>query len=153
MSVRPSKQMLIRTVIVMVCMILCITIVSGSSLVNILIFRGEELQYLASEQQLYDSIVTAPRGDIYDRNMNVLATSSTAWTIYITPNGINKLDEDEAEQVRNKIADNLSEILELDRDDLYEKTKQKTYYVTVKKKVEKSVVDKVREFIADNSDI
>ena len=153
MSVRPSKQMLIRTVIVMVCMILCITIVSGSSLVNIMIFRGEELQNMASEQQLYDSIVTAPRGDIYDRNMNVLATSSTAWTIYITPNGINKLDEDEAEQVRNKIADNLSEILELDRDDLYEKTKQKTYYVTVKKKVEKSVVDKVREFIADNSDI
>ncbi len=153
MSVRPNKQMLVRTVIVMVCMILCITIVSGSSLVNIMIFRGEELQNMASEQQLYDSIVTAPRGDIYDRNMNVLATSSTAWTIYITPNGINKLDEDEAEQVRKAIADNLSEILELDRDDVYEKTKQKSYYVTVKKKVEKSAVDKVRKFIADNSDI
>ncbi len=153
MSVRPNKQMLVRTVIVMVCMILCITIVSGSSLVNIMIFRGEELQNMASEQQLYDSIVTAPRGDIYDRNMNVLATSSTAWTIYITPNGINKLDEDEAEQVRKSIADNLSEILELDRDDVYEKTKQKSYYVTVKKKVEKAAVDKVREFIADNSDV
>ncbi|MBQ8203462.1 MAG: PASTA domain-containing protein [Clostridia bacterium] len=153
MSVRPTKQMLVRTVIVMVCMILCITIISGSSLVNIMIFRGEELQNMASEQQLYDSIVTAPRGDIYDRNMNVLATSSTAWTVYITPNGINKLDEDEAEKIRKLIADNLSEILELDRDELYEKTKQKTYYVTVKKKVEKVAADKVREFVADNSDI
>ena len=153
MSHRPNKQMLIRIMVVMVSMILCITIVSGSSLINIMIFRGEEYQNMASEQQLYDSIVTAPRGDIYDRNMNVLATSSTAWTVYITPNGINKLDDDKAEEVRKLIADNLSEILELERDDVYEKTKQKTYYVTVKKKIEKPAADKVRKFIADNSDI
>ncbi len=153
MSNRPNKQMLIRIVIVMVCMILCITIISGSSLINIMIFRGEEYQNMASEQQLYDSIVTAPRGDIYDRNMNVLATSSTAWTVYITPNGINKLKDDEANKIRKLIADNLSEILELDRDDIYEKTKQKSYYVTVKKKIEKTAADKVRKFIADNSDM
>ena len=150
---KPSRKMLIRIRRIMICMILCITIVSGSSLANIVIFHGEEYQNMASEQQLYDSIVTAPRGDIYDRNMNVLATSSTAWTVYITPNGINKLDEDEADKVRKLIADNLSEILELDRDDIYEKTKQKSYYVTVKKKIEKPAADKVRKFIADNSDM
>ena len=150
---KPNRKMLIRIRRIMICMILCITIVSGSSLANIVIFHGEEYQNMASEQQLYDSIVTAPRGDIYDRNMNVLATSSTAWTVYITPNGINKLDEDEADKVRKLIADNLSEILELDRDDIYEKTKQKSYYVTVKKKIEKPAADKVRKFIADNSDM
>ena len=150
---KPNRKMLIRIRRIMICMILCITIVSGSSLANIVIFHGEEYQNMASEQQLYDSIVTAPRGDIYDRNMNVLATSSTAWTVYITPNGINKLDEDEADKVRKLIADNLSEILELDRDDIYEKTKQKSYYVTVKKKIEKPAADKVRKFIANNSDM
>lgn len=154
MTNKPNKQMLIRTVVVMVCVILCLTIVSGTSLVKIMIVKGDEYQSKASEQQLYDSLVTAPRGNIYDRNMNLLAKSSTAWTVYITPNGIRSLDsEDEREEVRETIAEGLSEILELEYDDVYDKTGQKTYYVIVKKKIEKDTADKVREFIADNKDM
>ena len=83
----------------MTALILALSIVSGASLVNIMIINGEKYQNDASEQQLYDSLVTAPRGDIYDRNMQKLATSSPAWTVYITPNGIKKLDDKEAEAV------------------------------------------------------
>ena len=86
--------MVTRSVIVMTALILALSIVSGVSLVNIMIIKGEEYQNDASEQQLYDSLVTAPRGDIYDRNMQILARSSPAWTVYITPNGIKKLKED-----------------------------------------------------------
>lgn len=153
MSLKPGKTMITRTVVVMTALILALSLVSGASLVNIMIIKGEEYQNDASEQQLYDSLVTAPRGDIYDRNMQVLATSSTAWTVYITPNGIKKLDQDEAEQVRQVIAKNLSEILDMDYDTVYEHTGKDSYYVIVKKKVEKSVADEVRQFIADNEEL
>ena len=83
--------------------------------------------------------------------MHLLATSSPAWTVYLTPNGINNLDDAaEAEEVRKTIAEGLSTILEMEYDDLYELTKKKSYYVIVKKKIEKTTVDKIREFIVEN---
>ena len=98
MSIRPTKQMLQRSFVVMIIVIVCLALISTSSLVKIMIIDGEMYQAKASEQQLYDSLITAPRGDIYDSSMNLLATSSPAWTVYLTPNGINKLDdENEAE--------------------------------------------------------
>ena len=145
--------MVTRSVIVMTALILALSIVSGVSLVNIMIIKGEEYQNDASEQQLYDSLVTAPRCDIYDRNMQILARSSPAWTVYITPNGIKKLKEDEAETVKKKIAEGLSEILELDYETVYGYTEKKSYYVIVKKKIEKEVADKVRQFLLDNEDL
>lgn len=154
MSVRPNKLMFKRTFIVMVCAILCLTLVSTGSLVQIMIIKGEEYQTKASEQQLYDSLITAPRGDIYDGSMNLLATSSPAWTVYLTPNGINKLDnKDDAENIRKTIAQGLSSILEIEYDKIYELTQKKSYYVTVKKKIEQSTVDQIRKFILDNKDL
>lgn len=151
MSAKPGKMMITRTATVMIIMILCLSLISGASLVNIMILHGEEYQSKASEQQLYDSLVSAPRGDIYDCNMNILATSSTAWTVYITPNGIKKLQSsEEAEEVRKTIAENLSDILEMDYEKIYNYTGENSYYVIVKKKVDKTVADKVRQFISDN---
>ena len=154
MSTKPSNMMVIRSRIIMFLVIMALVLVSFGSLVYIMIYKGDEYQSKASEQQLYDSLVTAPRGDIYDRNMNVLATSSTAWTVYITPNGIRSLkDADEAEKVKETISKGLSEILELEYDDIYSYTEKKSYYVIVKKKIEKSTADKVRQFISDNEDL
>ncbi len=151
MSVRPNKLMLKRAVIVMVCVVLCLTLISTGSLVQIMVIKGEEYQAKASEQQLYDSLITAPRGDIYDSSMNLLATSSPAWTVYLTPNGINKLaDKDKAEKIRTIIAEGLSSILEMEYDNIYELSKKNNYYVTVKKQVEQETVDKIRQFILDN---
>ena len=152
-SLKPGKMMVTRAIVVMISLILALSIVSGASLVNIMIIKGEKYQSDASEQQLYDSLVTAPRGDIYDRNMQKLATSSPAWTVYITPNGIKKLDEKEAETVKKKIAEGLSEILELDYETVYGYCEKNSYYVIVKKKVEKTVADAVRQFLLENKDL
>ena len=154
MSVRPNKLMLKRSFIVMVIVVLCLTLISSSSLVRIMIVKGEEYQAKASEQQLYDSLITAPRGDIYDSNMNLLATSSPAWTVYLTPNGINKLDDpDTAEQIRKTISDGLSSILGMEYDEIYELTQKKSYYVIVKKKIEQETVEQIRQFILDNEEL
>ena len=150
MAIKPGKEMVTRIVVIMLAVIILFSGVSTFQLVNIMIANGEKYQNEASEQQLYDSLVTAPRGEIYDRNMQVLARSTTAWTVYITPNGIHKIeDEADKEYVRKTIAENLSEILELEYDKVYEQTGKRSYYVIVKKKIEKSVADKVREFLSD----
>lgn len=153
MTLKPDKQMLRRSIFIMVIVILCLTVVSGASLVNIMIINGEDYQSKASEQQLYDSLVTAPRGNIYDRNMNLLATSATAWTVYVMPNSINKLkDAEKAGKIREIIASGLSEILQMDSEDIKAKVNQTSYYVVIKKKVEKDIADRVREFITANKD-
>ena len=103
MTVKPGKTMVTRIIVVMVALILSLSLVSSASLFNIMVIKGEKYQNYASEQQLYDSLVTAPRGDIYDRNMQILATSSPAWTVYITPNGIKRLKSaDKAEEVKKR---------------------------------------------------
>ena len=154
MAAKPGKMMITRTVVVMIIVILCLSIISGASLVNIMIINGEKYQSKASEQQLYDSLVTAPRGDIYDRNMQILATSTTAWTVYITPNGIKKISDDaKREKIRTTIAKGLSEILEVDYQTVYDNTNKNSYYVIVKKKIDKETADKVRQFIKDNKDL
>ena len=151
---KPGKMMVTRIIVVMVIVILCLSLISTASLVNIMIINGEKYQSKASEQQLYDSLVTAPRGDIYDKNMQVLATSSTAWTVYITPNGIKKIkDAEKRETVRTTIAKGLSEILEVEYDTVYADTDKNSYYVIVKKKIDKETADRIREFITSNKDL
>ncbi len=147
----PNKLMLKRMFRVLITVVVIMISVSGFRLVSIMLVNGEKYQGLASEQQLYDNIITAPRGDIFDRNMNVLARSDTAWNVYLAPNGLNNLESDkEREEIRNIIADGLSEILEVDRNTVYENTAKKSYYVTVKKKIDKATADRVREFITAN---
>ena len=152
MALKPDKQMRTRSIIIAVIAILCLTVISAVRLVQIMVIDGEEYQSKASEQQLYDSLVSAPRGNIYDRNMNLLATSATAWTVYVMPNGINKMkDAEKAQKTREVIADGLSGILEIEKEELEKKISQTSYYVILKKKVEKETADKVRKFISENN--
>ena len=153
-SVKPNKSMLTRMLVVMLTVVIATAGVTGFRLVKLMIVDGEMYQSKASEQQLYDTMISAPRGDIYDLNMNILATSAPAWSIYITPNGIHNIDDkDKKEKVKNAIADGLSQILEIEREKIYGYTEKNTYYVTVKKKVEKDITDKIRQFLVDNSDL
>ena len=153
-SVKPNKSMLTRMLVVMLSVVILTAGVTGFRLIKLMVIDGEMYQNKASEQQLYDTMITAPRGDIYDSNMNILATSAPAWSIYITPNGIHGIENAEKkERVKNTISDGLSQILEIDREKVYGYTEKNTYYVTVKKKVEKEIVDKIRQFLVDNNDL
>lgn len=153
MSARPDKQMTVRANVTRIIALVCLVGVSFVSLFNVMILKGEKYQSLASQQQLYDSFISAPRGDIYDCNMNLLATSATDWNVFITPNGLKGLTEEEAEKIRKTIATGLSEILSIKYDDVYEDTKENDYYVVIKKRIGKEAADKIRKFISDNSDL
>lgn len=149
-----NKVMWKRMLIVLLMLITLTAGVTGVRLVKIMVVDGEDYQAKASDQQLYDTTLTAPRGNIYDINKNVLATSAPCWNVYLTPNNL-KEEKDEAKRdaVKILLAENLSSILELEYDKVYEMTeKTESYYVTVKRKVEKPQADAIREFIVKYSD-
>ncbi len=149
-----NKMMLRRSVIVLLALVVLTVGVSSIRLIKIMVIDGERYQAEASNQQLYDTTLAAPRGDIYDANMKVLATSATCWTVYLSPNNFKKIkDAAELESVKAIIAEKLSTILELKYEDVYAMTeKTDSYYVTVKRKVEKPQADAVREFISTFSE-
>ncbi len=114
------------------------------ALLIVQLFRRQVLQQdywqqKAVAQQLSDVQISANRGQIYDANMSVLALTREVCTIVMSPKNIRQ------ETTRQMIADELSEMLEVDRDTLYKQTQDsESQYKVVKSKVDRSVGD---EFI------
>ena len=89
--------------------------------------------------------LAAKRGVIYDRNMNVLAKSVSVETVFISPFHI------ENNQQAAIIANGLSEILDVDRGEIFEKTtRSQSKYQIIKKDVDLNTGEKVREFVKEN---
>lgn len=106
--------------------------------------EGEKYRSKALSQQHRMVEVAPNRGTIYDRNMKPLAVSATVWDVILAPANI----KDEQVQL---IADFLSEELDVDRDLIVEKAKNKgRYYERVKAQVEKDTFDRINQFISDN---
>ncbi len=151
MSKKPTKLMWTRMIAIVLLITLTMFCVTGVRLADIMIVNGDFYKEKAAEQQLYDTETTALRGDIYDCNMNLLATSATVWNVYVTPNDFKKAykTDEEAASAKLKIASGLSELLELKLETVTEQLNQKSSYVIVKRNIEKTLADKVREFIKD----
>jgi len=91
--------------------------------------RGDELKEKATAQQMRSAAFTANRGTIYDRNGKIIAKSASVDTVVCNPKQIQK---DKAVDV---VADKLSEILGMDRGEVYNLiTKDKGYQV-IKKRI------------------
>lgn len=141
---RPSRTVRVRSfVLFSVCTFFAAIIIGR--LFYLQIIKHRDYRRLVLEQMVYETTVTAKRGQITDRNGIVLATNYTTERIFIDPHVM----KDDAE--RALVAQGLSEILEVDYDFVYGEA-QKTKYRdrTIKKNVEKETADKVRQFIIDN---
>lgn len=113
-------------------------------LIKLQLLQGESLQQMAAEQQLKDTKINAQRGTIYDCNMKPLAQSATVWTVVLEPA---YLKNDETCQ---KIADGLSKILDIDKNEILEKSKKKSFYTVIKRKIESDIKDKIVSFQKEN---
>lgn len=119
------------------------------SLFNIMILQSDFYQGKAADQQLYDTEISARRGNIYDRNMTLLATSATVWTVYVTPNDFSKIKNEETlANVKDEIATNLSYILSLDKQEVLDKLNKQSSYVIIKRQVEQPEAEKINAYIA-----
>jgi stage V sporulation protein D (sporulation-specific penicillin-binding protein) len=114
------------------------------SLAKLQLVEGESLQTRAVDQQLKNTTLSAQRGTIYDCNMKPLAQSATVWKVVLEPAFI-------TDKNRETIAAGLSKILGMDKADIIERSKKKTYYDELKRKVETDVKDQVLKFKSDNN--
>ncbi len=129
---------------------------AAAILLTFVLFRMQVLGYASYQEDVLDQITVgsalrAARGNIYDRNGNLLATTETAYRIYISPVDIRKAMKKSGTNVDEKIAAGLAELLGLDYSTLYKKT-QKFHLLdeTVLKNATKDVADKVLLFAANN---
>lgn len=60
----------------------------------IMIAKGNSYRAEAESQQLYDEVIPAVRGTIYDSNMTPLVTGSSAWILVVDPGAVKKLFDD-----------------------------------------------------------
>jgi len=102
----------------------------------IMFIDAEDLQAKAEEQWTREFNVSAKRGDILDRNGNVLAHSSAIDTVYV-----NIGDVDNPEYLAQK----LSQILVMDYQTIYSKVTDKTKsQVWIKRQVDKEIANEIR---------
>ncbi|MFZ7120412.1 MAG: penicillin-binding transpeptidase domain-containing protein [Eubacteriaceae bacterium] len=89
------------------------------------------------EQLMGEIPLTATRGDIYDRNMNILAKDASASRIYARPNDIDDPED---------VADYLSQVLELDRETVYNKIIDESHsLILIKRKVDNDIAFEIRD--------
>ncbi len=107
--------------------------------------KGSELSELAYEQQTLDRKINPKRGTIYDATgKNILAISSTVETVTVNPGNIE--DED-----KEKVAQALSNIFELDYETVLKKVNKRSSIETIVSKVEKDKTDELREWMEANN--
>ncbi|MBQ7006194.1 MAG: stage V sporulation protein D, partial [Oscillospiraceae bacterium] len=134
-----TNNMRKRAIFVMVCFFaFCCVIVFN--MFNIQVVNYEQYKAKASSIQLRDTAISPKRGTIYDRNMKVLAQSATVWTVFVSP-----AESDPDQHAR--IAEKLSELLEVEYDAVITKLgKKQSYYQVIKYKIDKPVADEIRIF-------
>ena len=138
-----------------IAILLCFSLFAGYLLVNI--FRLDYLKYDYYKDKTYDQVTTSSvlkgrRGNIYDSNLNLLATSDTVWRVFVSTRDIKNATGSTGIDYAKIISDGLSPILGLDAENLYQKIKGTSVLdVTIKKSVSEEKYNAVLDFIKANS--
>lgn len=98
----------------------------------------------AADQQLRDTVVPAPRGEIYSSDGTLLAASETCWTIRAAPREL-------ADELVEPAARALSEILEIDEAETLEKfSRRSSNDCLLRRRVDRETADAVRLWCEEN---
>lgn len=142
-----TKSIVMRgTFVLVMCVIAFVVIIYR--LVVLQLIDKEKYSERAAAQQLRDEIITPNRGTIYDSEMKVLAQSSTAWTVEVSPRDMKKYETDIF-----TLSIKFAEILGLEQTSVYEKLqKSDTNYQLIKRQIDKATADVLRAYIKDYND-
>ena len=115
-------------------------------LYNLMIENYDYYAGLALRNQTRTTTVTADRGDIYDRNMNILATSVSVENVYLDPHELkqSKADMDTISQVLGGILDKDPAWIAEQSADIKQRYKQ------VGTRIDEETAAKIREYINEN---
>ena len=107
--------------------------------------QGGFLIEKVTDQQSLSRSITAKRGTIYDNSKKyILAMSANVESVTVNPTQILKQDKE-------KVAQALSNIFELDYEKVLKKVKKNSSIETIIKKVEKEKADELRLWMKENN--
>ena len=136
-----SKKKMRNTLFVSFLIIICLIVRIG----YIQLVQGKELSELAYQQQTLDRKINPKRGTIYDATgKNILAVSSTVETVTVNPTNI-------TDENKEKVANALANIFELDYETVLKKVKKRSSIETIVKKVDKEKTDELRKWMEANN--
>ena len=149
---RANRMILRRTLFLMVLCGIVAFIPLIATLYKLMIVEHDHYEALAINNQTRSTRLTAARGEIYDRNMNILAASTTVETVFIDPNEIAKeMEKPENGGLLDTIANGLSNILGVEPDFVRMQAADTKYrYKAIERKISEELADEVRTFINDN---
>ena len=112
-------------------------------LYDLMVTQYDRYAALALRNQTRTTTVNAQRGEIYDRNMNILATDVHVENVYLDPHELKQSKADQGE-----ISRVLGEILEKDPAWIEQQAKDiKKRYKQVASRIEQETAAKIREYI------
>lgn len=120
------------------------------------VFRLDYILYAHYKEKAFDQITTtstlkAERGNIYDANMNLLATTKTSWRIFVSTREIKTRSQKDGIDYAEIIADGLSKILANEKATIYTKIKNTNQLdVTLLKSADEVQYNAVIEFTKNN---
>lgn len=159
---RANRTILGRTLVLMLLCGVVLFVPLIATLYNLMIVEHDQYEEWAIKNQTRSTTLTASRGVVYDRNMNILASSSTVETIFLDPNALQRgIELQEKKRQEGKeynaaisvdfIARSLAELLDVDPEFVREQaTDTKYYYKVVKRKVPEETAQKVRALINEH---
>lgn len=110
------------------------------------IIRGEELTKKAQSQQQGTSIITANRGNIYDRNGKTLAQSASVNTLICNPQDIKNSGNAEV------IAQKLSPVIGMQYDTVLKLLTKNSRYQVIKKRISAEETEQIKTFMNSDND-
>ena len=151
-SQRANRTILRRTLVLMVLFGVVVFIPLIVTLYNLMIRDHDYYEAQAIDNQTRYTSLSASRGQSFDRNMNVLASSKTVETVFIDPNEIaQEMTKPENSNLLDHIARGLSEILDVSTDFVYKQAEDKAFrYKVIRRKIPEELADEVRSFVSEN---
>ena len=151
---RANRIIQTRSFVLMILMGVVMFVLLFFRLFDLQITRHEELQGKAVNQQTRRTVVTANRGTIYDAGGNILAISSSAETIILSPleidNAVNDT-EDPVSWTKESLAAGLAEILGKDASAIRKRMDNvKSQYEVIQLRADEDTAAKVRSYVDEN---
>ena len=151
---RANRIIQTRSFVLMILMGVVMFVLLFFRLFDLQITRHEELQGKAVNQQTRRTVVTANRGTIYDAGGNILAISSSAETIILSPleidNAVNDT-EDPVSWTKESLAAGLAEILGKDDSAIRKRMDNvKSQYEVIQLRADEDTAAKVRSYVDEN---
>ena len=124
-----------RTVFLCAAICLCMAGLAGR-LFFLMLYKADYYSQMAEELHRRERSIKAPRGRILDRNGTVIADNRTVCTVSVIYNQVKD---------REKVTDELSEILGIDRETVQKKVEKRSSREIIKTNVDKETGDAVRK--------